>query len=92
MSYTPAMIPTELHGTATAIFWTAANLLAVDTSTTDAIAEACAQVGHRDKAIRAATPATGGSPGKPQRSAARSTSGRSSLTSQRATRANTTTG
>ena len=53
MIYTPAHIPDDLIGTSAAILWTAANILATNPASIDAIIEAAAQVGHPDHTIRA---------------------------------------
>ncbi|WP_125458804.1 hypothetical protein [Rhodococcus sp. 1168] len=55
MSYTPAVVPTDLQGTSTGILWTAANILANDPKSTDALAEAITQARHPGPAIRAST-------------------------------------
>lgn len=53
MIYTPAHIPDDLTGTSTAILWTAANILATNPASIDALAEATAQVGHHNPTIGA---------------------------------------
>lgn len=53
MIYTPAHIPADLIGTSAAILWTAANILATNPASVDAIAEAAAQVGHHNPELRA---------------------------------------
>ena len=55
MTYTPAHIPSDLIGTSAAILWTAANILATNPASIDALAEATAQVGHHNPELRTET-------------------------------------